>query len=123
MLYGREGFLISRAIIVDLLTTTTSVTRLGNLLDLGNFLKPLATINFPKSPIFFCNFCKGVKIFIFLVKLFMGNMAIFFWSHWVHHLWPSVFSLVLLFSQSSTKRKAIVVLDRITYFQKKKTIK
>ena len=28
----------------------TSVTRLGNLLDIGNFLKPLATINLPKSP-------------------------------------------------------------------------
>ena len=28
---------------------------------LGNFLKPLATINLPKSPIFLGNFCKGVK--------------------------------------------------------------
>ena len=29
---------------------------------LGNFLKPLATINLPESPTFLCNFCKGVKI-------------------------------------------------------------
>ena len=33
-------------------TLKTSVTRLGNLLDLGNFLKLLATINSPKSPTF-----------------------------------------------------------------------
>ena len=29
---------------------------------LGNFLKPLATINLSKSPTFLSNFCKGVKI-------------------------------------------------------------
>ena len=28
---------------------------------LGKFLKPLATINLPKSPTFLGNFCKGVK--------------------------------------------------------------
>ena len=32
---------------------------------LGNFLKPLATINFPKSPTFLGNFCKWVKIYHF----------------------------------------------------------
>ena len=37
-----------------------SVTRLSDLLD--NFLKPLATINLPKSATFLGNFCKGVKI-------------------------------------------------------------
>ena len=45
----------------------TSVTRLGN------FLKPLATINFPKSPTFFVNFCKGVKIYHILVKSFLAT--------------------------------------------------
>ena len=39
----------------------------------GNFLKPLATINLPKSPTFLGNFCKGVKNFNFLVKSFLGN--------------------------------------------------
>ena len=39
----------------------------------GNFLKPLATINLPKSPTFLGNFCKGVKTFIFLVKSFLVN--------------------------------------------------
>ena len=52
---------------------------------LGIFLKPLATINLPKSLTFLDNFYKGVKIFIFLVKSFLGNfywhLAIFFWSH------------------------------------------
>ena len=50
-----------------------SVNRLGDLLDFGQLLKPLATINLPKSPTFLGNFCKGVKILIFLVKSFLGN--------------------------------------------------
>ena len=53
---------------------------------LGNFFKPLATINLPQSPTFLGNFCKGVKSIIFLVKSFLGNfdrhLAIFVWSHW-----------------------------------------
>ena len=52
---------------------------------LGNFLKPLETINLPKPPTFLGNFCKGVKSIIFLVKSFLGNIyrnvAIFFRSH------------------------------------------
>ena len=32
---------------------------------LGNFLKPLATINLSKSPTFFGIFCKGVKLYLF----------------------------------------------------------
>ena len=52
---------------------------------LGNFLKPLATINLPQSPPFLGNFWKLSKSIIFLVKLFLGNiyrhLAIFFWSH------------------------------------------
>ena len=31
---------------------------------LGNFSKPLAAINLPKSPTFLGNFCKGVKFFL-----------------------------------------------------------
>ena len=37
---------------------------------LGNFSKPFATINLPKSPTFLGNFSKGVKTFNFLVKSF-----------------------------------------------------
>ena len=42
-----------------------SVTRLDLFCALGNFSKPLETINLPKSPTFLVNFCKGVKIIIF----------------------------------------------------------
>ena len=52
----------------------TSVTRLGNSLYLGNFLKPLATINLPISPTFLGIFCKGCQnLYYFLVKSFLGN--------------------------------------------------
>ena len=68
----------------------SSVTRLGNLMDFGQFLKPLATINLPKSPTFLGNFVKVSKSLIFVVKSFLGNFnrhfAIFYWSHWMHHL-------------------------------------
>ena len=53
---------------------------------LGNFSKPLATIILPKLPIFYAIFCKCVKIYLFIVKSFLGNfyrhLAIFFWSLW-----------------------------------------
>ena len=54
---------------------------------LGNFLKPLATINLPESPTFLDNFCKCVKIYNFSSNIILGNfyshLAIFFWSHWL----------------------------------------
>ena len=46
---------------------------------LGNFLKPLATINLPKSPTFLGNFCEVVKInhfwatFIDIWRFFFGH--------------------------------------------------
>ena len=52
----------------------SSVTRFGNLLDLGNFLKPLATINLPKSPTVLGNFCAGAKIFNFSSEIFFGQL-------------------------------------------------
>ena len=57
----------------------TSVTRLGDLLD-------LATINLPKSPTYLGNFCKGVKIFPFSSEIILGNfyrhLTTLYWSHW-----------------------------------------
>ena len=47
-----------------------SVTRLDDLLDFGQLLKPLATINLPKFLTFFVQVSKGV---IFLLKSFLGN--------------------------------------------------
>ena len=59
------------------------MTRLGDLLDFGKFLKPLATLNLPKSPTFLGIFVKVSKSIIFLVKQFLGDfyrhLAIFFW--------------------------------------------
>ena len=64
-----------------------SVTRSGDLLDFGQLFKPLATINLPRFATFLGNVCKGVKIYHFLLKSFLGNfyrhLAIFFWSHWL----------------------------------------
>ena len=51
-----------------------SVTRLGDLLDVGNFSKPLATINLPKSSTFLGNFCNGVKIFNFPIEIIFGQL-------------------------------------------------
>ena len=52
---------------------------------LGKFLKPLATINLPKSLTFLGKFVKVAKSIIFLVPSFLENfyrhLAIFFWSH------------------------------------------
>ena len=41
---------------------------------LGNFLKPLAAINLPKSPTFLGKFCKGVKIFHFSSEIIFRQL-------------------------------------------------
>ena len=63
------------------------VTRLGNLLDFGEVLKPLARINLPKSKTFLGgNFCKVVKVYPFSSEIIFGQhiktFGDFFWSHW-----------------------------------------
>ena len=47
--------------------------------NLGKFLKPLATTNLPKSPIFLCNLCKGVNHFSgeIIFGHFYRHLAIF----------------------------------------------
>ena len=40
---------------------------------LGNFLKPSATINLPKSPTFLGNFCKGFKMNHLSRVIIFGN--------------------------------------------------
>ena len=42
----------------------------------GKFLKPLATINLPKSPTLLGNFCKSVKIYHFSREIIFGQL---FW--------------------------------------------
>ena len=52
---------------------------------LGNFLKPLATINLPKSLKFPGNFCIGVKSYHFYSEIIFGQLlqtfGNFFWLH------------------------------------------
>ena len=52
----------------------TSVTRLGDFLHFGQLLRPLATINLPKSLTFLGNFCKGVKIIHFSCEIIFGQL-------------------------------------------------
>ena len=65
------GVLHSKLLVSDRLVIC-SVIRLGDLLVLGNFLKPLATTNLPKSYTLGI-FCKGVKIYHF-------SREIIFWQ-------------------------------------------
>ena len=41
---------------------------------LSNFLKPLATMNLPKSLTFLGNFCKGLKIYQFSSEIIFGQL-------------------------------------------------
>ena len=54
---------------------------------LDNFSNPATTIILPKLPTILCNFSKGVKSFICLMKSFLGNfywhLATFYRSHWL----------------------------------------
>ena len=50
------------------------MTRLGYLLDFGNFSKLLATINLPQSLIFLVNFHKVDKIFNFTGEIIFGQL-------------------------------------------------
>ena len=56
------------------LSSPNSVTRLGIFWTLGNFLKPLVTINLSKSLTFLGNFCKGVKIYHFSSEILFGQL-------------------------------------------------
>ena len=63
----------------------TSVTRLGDLLNFGQLLKPLAVINLPKSPKFLGNFCKGVKIYHFSSEIIFGQLFKYIWWFFSGH--------------------------------------
>ena len=62
-----------------------NVTDLAIYWTLGNFFKPLETINLPKSPTFLGNFCKGVKNLSISSEINFGQLLLtfgdFFWSH------------------------------------------
>ena len=63
----------------------TSVTRLGDLLHFGHLLKPLATINLPKSHTILGNFCKGVKISHFSSEIIFGATFVDIWRLFTGH--------------------------------------
>ena len=79
------------------LSATTSVTRLGN------FLKPLPTINLLKSSTFLGNFCNDVQIYHFSSEIIFGHLLMtfsdFFCSHWSRH---NVRSIHIYPSQTSS---------------------
>ena len=52
---------------------------------LGNFLKPLATINLSTSPTFLGNFCKGVKIFYFYSEIIFRQRLNDIWRFFTGH--------------------------------------
>ena len=52
---------------------------------LGNFSKPLATINLAKSLTFLGNFGKGVKIFHFSSEIMLGATVIDIWQFFTGH--------------------------------------
>ena len=56
------------------LNTTTSVTRLGNLLDFGQIFQAFGNNHFPKSPTFLGKFCRGAKIFNFSSEIIFGEL-------------------------------------------------
>ena len=56
-----------------------SVTRLGDFLHFGNFFKPLATINLPKSLTSLDNFCTGIKMYHFSSNIIFGQLLTDIW--------------------------------------------
>ena len=62
---------------------------------LGNFLKPLATINLPKSPTFLGNFCTGVKIYHFSSEIIFRQFFLDIWHFFLVALLSSTFNLLL----------------------------
>ena len=54
--------------------STAVWTDFGNLLEFGQLLKPLATINLPKSSIVLNSFCEGVKIYHFSSEIIFRQL-------------------------------------------------
>ena len=65
-----------------------SVTILGDLLHFGQLFKDCGNNFLAQIAPILGNFCKGVKIFIFLVEFFLGN----FYRHLATFYWYDVYS-------------------------------
>ena len=84
IIYGLKVLIIMQICVA---AVKTSVTRLGDLLDFGQFFKAFGNNQIcPISPTIFGNFWKAVKIFNFSSEIIFGNfyryLATFYWSHW-----------------------------------------
>ena len=66
---------------------------------LGNFLKPLALINLPKSLTFLGNFCKGVKIYHFCSEIIFGQLLQTFGDFHLVTLLPSLWMIERVIEQ------------------------
>ena len=90
---------------------------------LGNFLKPLATINLPKSHTFLGNFCKGVKIIQFSSETIFGQLLLTFGDFYLVTL---VVAPQLLSHWRTTKRRTfrtLMLFYTITYLAMNNVVK
>ena len=60
--------------LIRFVSFSTSVTRLGDLLDFGQLFIACGKNKFPKSPTFLGNFRKGVKIYHFSSEIIFGQL-------------------------------------------------
>ena len=59
--------------------------QIGRFIGLGQVLKPLTTINLPKSPTLLCNFLKVAKIFNFYSTIIFWQLFIDIWRFFSGH--------------------------------------
>ena len=76
---------------------------------LGNFLKPVATIILPKSPIFLGNFGEGGKIFHYSTEIIYW--AAFYWAafYWAAFYWSPCSCALILGSQQLAGPQHVVI--------------
>ena len=71
------------------MSRTTSVTRLGNLMDFGQLFKAFGNNLFAKISHILRHFCKGVKIYHFSSEIIFGQLYLTFVDfsgHTAHYL-------------------------------------
>ena len=73
---------------------------------MDNFLKPLATLNLPKSLTFLGNFGEGVKIYHFSGEIIFGQLLLTFGDFYLVTLLASEWGLVADVINVQSPRKA-----------------
>ena len=84
---------------------------------MGNFLKPLATINLPKSSIFLGIFGEGIKIYHFYSEIIFGQLFLDIWRFFSGHTaWgPPIVKNILTFSECFLDVSGHYVLVHISF--------